>query len=82
MKHLASILGALVLANVVISLPSGPPIGRPQQFDLVCRQLTPGHGSPAQPGNGGYVITTNLTFINATEGYSYVAGENASGTDE
>ena len=76
MQYLATVFGALVLANVVLSLPTGPPAG---QINQVCVLMTPSHGALAQSGNGGYVITTDLPFINATAGYSYVAGQNATG---
>ena len=80
MKYLATILGTLILANAVLALPTGLPIGGPGQFAQVCMRMTPAHaGIAPQPGNGGYVITTDLPFINATEGYSYLAGQNATG---
>ncbi len=82
MKYFATVLGTLLLANAVhvFALPTGPPIGNAQQFAQVCMRMTPAHnGIAPQPGNGGYVITTDLPFINATEGYSYVAGQNATG---
>lgn len=81
MKYLATILGTLILASAVLALPTGPPTTGPVQFAQVCMRMTPAHGGLIpQPGNGGYVITTDLPFINATEGYSYMAGQNATGT--
>ena len=81
MKYPTTILGILIFANAAFALPTGPPIGGPGQFAQVCIRMTPAHaGLAPQPGNGGYVITTDLPFINATEGYSFVAGQNATGT--
>ena len=78
MKYFATVLGTLLFASAVLALPTGPPL---QQFAQVCMLMTPAHsGIAPQPGNGGYVITTDLPFINATEGYSYVAGQNATGS--
>ena len=80
MKYFATVLGTLLFASAVLALPTGPPLLNDQQFAQVCMLMTPAHsGIAPQPGNGGYVITTDLPFINATEGYSYVAGQNATG---
>ena len=69
------VIGAILLAANVHSLPGGPPVSN---FEIVCRQMMPGHGFPAQPGNGGYVINTTLPRTSST-GYSYVAGQTYTG---
>lgn len=84
MKYLTTVLGTLILANAVLARRAGPPliVGDAQRFNQICVLMTPLHGAnAAQPGNGGYMITTDLPFINATAGYSYVAGQNATGTE-
>ena len=72
MKLFLSVVAVLLVVDMVRSLPSGPPV------PSVCATMMPGHGPAAQPGNGGYVILTNLTRIDSTS-YAFTAGQNYTG---
>lgn len=65
-------LFTILLAGRVESFSAGPPAA--QFFDQVCRRMTPNHGPDPQPGNGGYLIDTDLPRISSTS-YSYTAGQ-------
>ena len=71
------LLSALILG--VQSRPEGPPLSS-GTFNLICNQLMPSHGGSAASGNGGYIITTNISRSGST-GYGYTAGQTYSGTD-
>ena len=70
----AAVFSLLVLClktSCVLSYPRGPPTS-------VCSTLTPLHyGATPRAGNGGYLITTNLT-VNST-GYEYSPGQTYTG---
>ena len=54
--------------SCVLSYPRGPPTS-------VCSTLMPSHyGATPRAGNGGYLITTNLTVNSALTGYEYSPG--------
>lgn len=74
MHRILLVLGAVLLTtNYVYSLSAGPPLNQ-----QVCGELRPGHPGNPQPGNGGYVITTDLPRISENE-YSYTANQTYTG---
>ena len=57
----------------MLSYPRGPPTS-------VCSTLMPSHGATTpQAGNGGYLITTNLTVNSELTGYEYSPGQTYTG---
>ena len=63
---------AVVLVSRVQCFSSGPPVATFRE--QVCNDMLPNHGPPAQTGNGGYTINTDLPRISDTE-YAYIAGQ-------
>ena len=76
-RHCLLALFGLLLVHSVHSRSTGPPLNV-QNFNLICSDMVPQHGGTPQPGNGNYVINTNLTRISNTS-YSYTAGQTYAG---
>ena len=59
--------------GLACAFSSGPP-----ERSIVCNGISPNpdnHGAPAQAGNGGYVIATDLPLSNTPGFYDYTAGQ-------
>ena len=65
----------------VLARSTGPPASEPEYHDLVCDRMVPYHAqNDPQPGNGGYLIETDLPLsLNSVTGFTYLAGRTYKG---
>ena len=76
-------LAAALLATESLCRSSGPPVSKPEYRDQVCNRMLPYHARlDPQPGNGGYLIETDLQLSSdpARKEFYFSAGQIYRGT--
>lgn len=67
----------------VLARSTGPPASEPdsEYHELVCDRMVPYHAqNNPQPGNGGYLIETDLPLpLDSVTGFTYLAGRTYKG---
>lgn len=72
---------SVINSQGVLARSTGPPASEPEYHELVCDRMVPYHAqTDPQPGNGGYLIETDLPLsLNSATGFTYLAGRTYKG---